>query len=245
MLKLEIESLDGIGEELKGLYSEVDGKYRLNVDGIEDTGALKRAKEHEKEARKQAEAKARELAEQLQAIQEAQERNKDDSHRKAGDIEALDKSWQEKLAKREAELSDKLKATEGHISKLLVDSVAMRMAADLALEGSAEVLLPHIRSRLAVEIRDGEPVTVIKDKAGNLSATTLEELQEEFVNNQAFASVIRGSKASGAGSAGAGKGGGAASVGGKKPAEMTPAEKADFITKNGLEAWTKMIQSTK
>ena len=243
VLKLELESLDGIDDSLKGFYSEADGKYRLNVDGVEDTGALKRAKEHEKEARKAAEAKARELADQIAALQKAQEQNRDEGHRKAGDVEALDKSWQEKLARREKELADQLTQRDGYINKLLVDSVAMRMASDLAVEGASEVLLPHIKGRLAVEMRDGEPVTVVKDRDGNLSALSLEELQQEFANSSAFAAVIRGSKASGAGSAG--KGGGAAPVGVKKPTEMTPAEKADFITKNGLDAWTKLVTSSK
>ena len=244
MLKLEIDSLDSIDEGLKGLYSEQDGKYRLNVDGIEDTGALKRAKEHEKEARKKAETQARELADQLKALQDAQSRNQEDGHRKAGDIEALDKSWQEKLAKREKELSEQLSQRDSVVNKLLVDSVAIRMASELAVDGAAEVLMPHIKSRLAAELRDGEPVTVVKDKDGKLSALSIDELREEFVNNGAFASVIRGSKASGTGSANA-NGGGAASVGGKKPAEMTPAEKAEYIGKNGLDAWTKLVQSTK
>lgn len=242
MLKLELDSFDGVDESIQAFYEEKDGKYRLKVDGIEDTGALKRAKEHEVAARKQAQEEAKALKARLQEIEENSRKAAEDGLRKNGDVESLDKSWQEKLAKREKELLDQVNGRDNHIRKLLVDSVGIKIASDLALDGNTEVLLPHILSRLAVDFRDGEPVTVVKDKAGNLSALSVEELHEEFANNPAFASVIRGSKASGAGGADA-KGGGAASLGGKKASEMSNTEKSDFISKNGLDAWTKKVQS--
>jgi hypothetical protein len=242
MLKLELDSIDGVDESLRGLYEEAEGKYKLKVEGIEDTGALKRAKQHEVDARKKVEAEARELKERLAEIEASNKKTLEDGIRKSGDVEALDKSWQEKLAKRESELLSEVESTKGHLQKLLVDSVAMKMAVDLAVDGASEVLMPHIKQRLSVELRNGEPTTVIREKDGSLSAMTLAELQEEFANNAAFAAVIRGSKAAGAGGHGAGNGGGAA-LGSKKLSDMTSAEKSAYIEKHGLEAWQKLVNS--
>ena len=71
--------------------------------------------------------------------------------------------------------------------------------------------MPHIRARLSVDIRDGQPQTVVIGQDGKPSALTLDELKAEFASNQAFAPVIASSRASGGGaSGGSGKGGGAA-----------------------------------
>ena len=133
----------------------------------------------------------------------------EEAARKSGDITALEKSWQEKLAKREAELNEAIQATYGQLRNVTVNATANAIAADLAVQGSASVLLPHIERRLSLETRDGKPVVVVLDKDGKPSAATVDELKEEISNNAAFAPLIVGSKASGAGGS-AGKGGGAA-----------------------------------
>ena len=225
-LKVELESLDGVDENLRGLYEEQDGKYRLKLEGAEDTGALKRAKDHEKQARKQAEQQAKELQEQLDALQDKINTGKDDDAKKKGDTEALEKSWQDKLTKRENELTGQIDGLNGNIRTLLVDREAVRLATELAVEGSAGILVPHIKSRLGVEQKDGQFVTVVNDSEGKPSALTLDELKEEFSNNAAFAPVIVGSKASGGG-AGGGKGGSAAHGG--DLSKMSRKEKLEYF----------------
>ena len=42
-LKLSVDKLDDVEENLRSLYVEKDGKFSLAVDGIEDTSALKEA----------------------------------------------------------------------------------------------------------------------------------------------------------------------------------------------------------
>ena len=42
-LKLTVDSLDGMDDNIKGLYVEKDGKFVLPVDGIENTDGLKSA----------------------------------------------------------------------------------------------------------------------------------------------------------------------------------------------------------
>src|SRR5690606_29103586 len=62
-LKSILESLDGLPEDIKKEYTEKDGKFYLDLEGLDDhpaVGALKRAKDHEKTLRQTAEGKLRE-----------------------------------------------------------------------------------------------------------------------------------------------------------------------------------------
>lgn len=223
-LKKKVKSLDEVQEQYRDLYVEKDGEFVLEVDGEEDTGALKRAKDHEKKRRQDAEQKARDLEEQMADIQE----QLDDLQGKAGDKDTagIEKKWQDKFNKREKELTDQIDSLGKEISTLLIDNVADQLAADLS--DSPAVLRPHVRQRLTVERVDGKAVTRVKDPDGELSAMTLDELKGEFQSNNDFASVIRGSKGSGSGASG-GQGGQ-----GGKPQKLdftkaTPREKAAYL----------------
>ncbi len=143
MLKLILDSLEGLDEKHHSLYEQKDGKYHLKVDGIEDTGALKRAKDHEKEARKKAEDELKQIKGQLSDLQKQIDDTKDKENRDNGDIDALDKSWQEKYAKREGELNKTIENLQGNLKTFLVDNEAQKIASEIAVEGAAEVLLPH------------------------------------------------------------------------------------------------------
>lgn len=226
-LKKKIKSLDEVQEQYRELYVEKDGEFVLEVDGDEDTGALKRAKEHEKERRQKAEQKARELEEQMAALQE----QLNSTSNKNTDTSSLEKKWQDKLNKREKELLDNIGSLEKEINTLLIDNVAEQLAADLS--DSPAVLRPHLRQRLTVERVDGKAVTRIRDLDGELSAMTLDELKGEFQSNNDFAAVIRGSKGSGSG-AGGGQGGNGKP---QKPdfTKATPAEKAAYLKQQKSE----------
>lgn len=202
-LKYEIDSLDGLGEAVTGFYEKTDsGKFRLKVEGIEDVSGLKKQRDELLAEKKEAQRKAKESEEAARLAAE-------EAARKSGDVDSLDKSWQKKhndaLAAKEAELG----TVKGTLNKILVDNVAVQLATDLALQGSAALLIPHIKSRLEVDMSSGEPKTVVLGPDGKRSALTLEELKAEFAGNPAFAPVIAGSKASGGGASGSGGGGGA------------------------------------
>lgn len=142
-----------------------------------------------------------EKREQEKAAQKAIE----DAAKKSGDVEALEKSWGEKLAAATAERDGKLSAYEQMVNRMTVGSEAQRLAAAIALPGSADVLLPHIERRLSVEVKDGQPIVRVLDKDGKPSALSLADLQKEIESTPAFAPITVGSKASGAGGVG-GKG---------------------------------------
>lgn len=217
-LKYQLDSLDGLDDAVRALYTEKDGKFVLAVDGLppqEDVSGLK-AKVEELLGEKKAADKARRDAE------EAARQEREEAARKSGNVEELEKSWTEKYTRREAELTGELErertSLQGQIRDLTVGRTATDIAAALAIPDSAKALLPHIERRLSVELREGKPTVVVLDQAGKLSAATLDELKAEFTNDTAFAPLIAGSKASGGGAAGDGKGGGAAkgNIGGTK-----------------------------
>ena len=218
MLKFQLDTLEGVDEAVRALYTEKDGKFVLGIEGLpqqEDVTGLK-AKVDELLGEKKAAEKARKDAEEQARLE------REEAARKSGNVEELEKSWSEKYNRREAELNGMLEQERGTLSTQIRDLTVGRTATDiasaLAIPGSAKALLPHIERRLSVEQRDGKPVVVVLDQQGKLSAATLDELKEEFANDTAFAPLIAGSKASGGGAAGAGGGGGAAKgkIGGTK-----------------------------
>ncbi|WP_046489993.1 hypothetical protein [Pseudomonas veronii] len=217
-LKYQLDTLEGVDDTVRALYTEKDGKFVLGIEGLpqqEDVSGLK-AKVDELLGEKKAAEKARKDAEEQARLE------REEAARKSGNVEELEKSWSEKYNRREAELNGMLEQERGTLSTQIRDLTVGRTATDiasaLAVPGSAKALLPHIERRLSVEQRDGKPVVVVLDQQGKLSAATLDELKAEFANDTAFAPLIAGSKASGGGAAGAGGGGGAAKgkIGGTK-----------------------------
>lgn len=202
-LKMQLDNLDGVDETLHAMYEERDGKFHLLLDGYEDPAALKRAKDHEKDARKKAEKELKDLRAEFDELKESIEAQNDDKNRKKGDLAAVEQSYKDKIEKMKEEHQKELDARDAQISTLLVDNVADTMAAELS--EAPELLGDIIRKRLTV--KDGE--TRVLDAKGELSATTVDELREEFRSNKKYAAVIRGSQANGGGSGGGGNGGGA------------------------------------
>jgi riboflavin biosynthesis pyrimidine reductase len=195
MIKYQLESLDALDDSVKSLYTEKDGKFVLAIEGLpqpEDVSGLK-SKLEELLSEKKTEAEKRRQAE------EAAKLAAEEAARKTGDIGALENSWREKMAAREQELLNQLKAKDSAIIDMTSGQTAVKLAAELAVQGSADVLLPHIKSRLRTEYRNDQPVTVVLDREGRPSAMTIDDLKKEFVGNAAFAPLIVASKASGAG----------------------------------------------
>lgn len=226
--KITSDEFGKLSEEMKKEYTQEGDDYTLNVEGGEDTGALKRAKEHEKERRQKSEQKARELADQMAELQEQLEEAQSARSAKDKDIE---KRWKDKYEKREKELSDQINGMTSEIDRLLVEDVADKLAADLS--DTPAILKPHIKTRLMSEKNsEGKWVTSVKDSNGESSAMTLEELANEFRSNKDFAPAIRGGQGSGSGANG-GQGGSGNGNGQKleKPdfTKATPKEKAAYL----------------
>ncbi len=204
-LKYLLDSLDGLDESTRALYQEQDGKFVLAVDGLpqnDDLSGLKAKNQELLDELKKHKGKSREE-------EAARRKAEEEAAKKAGDIEALERSWNEKHQSQLASKDKELEGLQGSLNSLLIDNVAQKMAGELAVPGSADLLLPHIKQRLSVDVREGQHTTIVQGADGKASALTLDELKTEFANNPAFAPVIVGSKAKGSG-ADQGAGGGAA-----------------------------------
>jgi len=188
--KISKEAFEKLSDELKAEYVEKDGEYVLDVDGEEDTGALKRAKDREAQLRRDAEKRAREAEERLQELE-------GDDARKRGDIETLEKSWKKKHDDTETSYKERLTKKDAFIEQTLVDNVASQIAHKIST--SPALIKPHIKARLKADLEGDTPSTKVLDANGQLSSLSIEELEQEFVANKEFSAIIIGSKASGSG----------------------------------------------
>ena len=224
--KITKEAYDKLSDALKAEYVEKDGAYVLDVEGDEDTGALKRAKDRESQLRKDAEQRAREAEERLAEIE-------GDDARKKGDIATLEKKWKKDLEEANAKSSATIAKLTAHTTKTLLDGTAQQIAAKISTVPA--LMAKAIRERLAVNFDGDEPTLQILDAAGKPSAMTLEQLSQEFVANKEYSGIIVGSKATGGGAAKDGfakRNGGAAQDNTDKPvslAKMNPRELAEHL----------------
>lgn len=219
--KADFEKLD---EAVQGLYTLKGTSYILDVE--DDESEIKDALEKERRDHKEAKRKLQEVEDAKKAAEEAAEEAKRQAAEKNGDVDAINKSWQAKLDKQKETYENQISTLNSSIESLTVGSTSTSLAAELAVEGAAGVIEPHIKSRLKTEFRDGKAVVTVLDKEGKPSAMSVDELKEEFINNPSFARVINGSKASGAGALPGNKGGGAVPKG---KLDGTPEERAEYF----------------
>src|ERR1044072_8043734 len=221
--KINKEAYEKLSDALKAEYTQDGDEYKLDVEGDEDVGALKRAKDREVQNRKDAEKRAKEAEDKLAELE-------GNNARKNGDIATLEKSWQSKLDEANAKSKAKIDALTSHMTKSLVDNVALDIATKIST--APKLLIPHIRARLVADFEGDEPKTRVLDKDGKPSALTPDELGAEFASNGDFAAIMRAGKASGGAPKPANGGAGKppATGGTEKPlAAMSPAELAAHI----------------
>lgn len=188
--KITKEKFEKLSDELKKEYKEKDGDYILDLEGEEDTGALKRAKDREKERADEAEAKVKELTKKLES-------DIDLDARKKGDIETLEKSWAKKVEEAEKTANEKINKLAANLKSTLIDNESGKLAGEISK--APKIMQKLIKERLAVDLDGENPVVKILDASGKPSALTLDELKKEFVDNKDYADIIIASKASGSG----------------------------------------------
>lgn len=238
-LKRKLESLEGLDASLHSHYVQADGGFVLQIEGDEDTGALKRAKDHEKNLRVAAEARVAELQASVEAL--TAERDTAITERDAAkadkgkDVQALEASWQAKVDAANARLTEVQTALTSEVERLLVTNTAQAMAAEISTV--PELFQSVISSRLKVEKgADGQYFTRVLDASGTPSAATLDELKQELLANDKYAAIIISSKGTGGGAGGSGSGGGATE---KKWLEHTDQELSE-LRKNDPEKYDRL-----
>lgn len=220
---LTAEEFEKLTDAQKEFYVESDGKYKLDLEGEEDTSALKRAKDREAQLRKDAEK-------QLAELQKKLDENNDLDARKRGDIETLEKSWKSKMdeaVNSEKKNADKYKSI---LAKHLVDDVAANLARELNPDAPS-LFIPHIKSRLMADFDGDAPTTRILDAANQISALSLADLKNEFLANKEFSGSIKASQASGGAGASKVTTSGGASSSSEKPdlSKVTPKAAVEHI----------------
>ncbi|AJD82841.1 head scaffolding protein [Achromobacter phage 83-24] len=222
--KAEYEALD---DSQKAYYkAAADGRYKLSLaddDRDEQVSHLTQKKSIAEEHRSNAERRVQELTAKVEELTAKIEKGNDDTHRKNGDVDALDKSWTAKFDKQKAEYEGTIASLNQSLTELLVTGVAQRMAAEIST--APDLLAPVIAKRLRVEQVDGKHVTKVIDDAGNLSALTIEDLRKEIAGKKEYASVIIAGKGSGGGSRGGQQRGGASD---KKFSELSDEERMEW-----------------
>jgi len=192
--KVSEESFDTLDDSVKGLYSQGEDGYTLNVDGVpkEDVSGLKRKIDELLTEKKTVQQKAME-AEEL-ARQETTEKL-----RKANDYEQLYNSSESERQKA----ADELATLKANLQQQQVEGQASKVAASLTKDTArANLLSQQISSRLSLV--DGE-VRVL-DANGNLTVSSVEELTQSIKAEYPF--LVDGSQAAGGGATGGSSGAG-------------------------------------
>lgn len=147
--------------------------------------------------------------------------------RKKGDFDTLEKRYQDKIAKLEAEIVERDKQRDSD----LVKSEALKLASSLSdNEHNQAILQMLIEKRLTAE--NGQVKVV--DDLGNATISTIADLKNEISTSGKFDSLITGTKASGVGATGQG------STGTKTLKDYTEGELIELQKTNPAE-FTRII----
>lgn len=192
--KVSEESFDTLDDSVKGLYSQGEDGYTLNVDGVpkEDVSGLKRKIDELLTEKKTVQQKAIE-AEESARLETAEKL------RKANDFEQLYNSSESERQKA----ADELATLKANLQQQQVEGQASKVAASLTKDTArANLLSQQISSRLSLV--DGE-VRVL-DTNGNLTVSSVEELTQSIKAEYPF--LVDGSQAAGGGATGGSSGAG-------------------------------------
>ncbi|MCM8534218.1 MAG: hypothetical protein NE330_23850 [Lentisphaeraceae bacterium] len=220
--KDEFSQLDDI---LKAQYKESGGQYLLDLeDG--DVDALKRAKDHEKGLRKDAEQKLRDAVEKSNTMQSELDALKSKSVDESGNVDEIKAHYQQKLDDALKVKDDQLKAIQTQLESTLIDSTTNQVISGLnAVDTCKPVLSQLIRQRLAIETKEGALSVGILDGEGKQSLADIKQLQSELLETADLAPMFIGTKGSGGGAGPLNKHSGSTA---KKISEMTATEEAAF-----------------
>lgn len=188
--KISKAEWDALSDEQKALYNAKGDSYQMKIDGLPDVEGMQAKLDKLLDEAKQAKAAKAEAEQKAAADADAAARAK-------GDVEALDKSWSDKLAAANQTAEALKQKYHGQISKLLVENEAAALSARL-FGKKAGLLQHHVTARLALEENEnGEFKTRVLDANGKPSASSIDDLYKEFAGNETFKDEIVTTKAAG------------------------------------------------
>jgi hypothetical protein len=214
-LKLILDTLDGLDDGVKALYSEKDGKFHLNVEGVEDVSGLKnKIKELTDETKAEREKRQR--------LEREAEENEQKRATEAGEFKTLYEKSQSDLEKERAANRDFRQKMQDRDRDAAAAALAGQLTRDTAKAGVLKKeLLAHAEfTDEGVQFKIGG---IVQDQPKML----------EHMKTQ-YPFLVDGIQSNGGGANG-GSGGAA----GKKLSEMNDEERLDLV-KNDPERFRKL-----
>lgn len=226
-----VDKIEDVPEEHRGLYGKGDGdnegKFVLNVEAIrKDYATMANTMRKERDDRKTAQANLKEWTDAGFKSPEDVTSTIDDLKSKSkgkktddDDIERRLQAARDEIAtKKDEEIKTLKEASEkanGSVQKYILDASAQSSLAKAG--GSVDLLLPHVKSHLAVREHNGEMVVRVLNKEGDERMgsggyMSVDELIAEIREQDTYKPAFKADPKGGAGSApGNGGSGGATS----------------------------------
>lgn len=223
--KISQSELEQLTKELQELYTKVGDEFVLNLD---DT-AFETLKAEKKSAEEKLAKYEQEEEERIRKAEERAKKKAQEEYEKAKgdkDVEAIEKSWTDKYSKLETEFKGLQEKHNGYVTKSLVETAVTAMANEISTHPN--LISPHIRSRLGVDLTGDSPKLVVLDENGQRSALTVDELKKSFVDNKEFSAIIKATSANGGAKAGASSPSGTPTSETKRLGEMSDLELAQM-----------------
>jgi len=211
-LALTVDSLESVPETLRTEYTEKDGKFHLNVEGLEDTGGLKNALKSEREARALLEKQTKawkslgKSPDEISTLIAAQATAEEEAARKAGNFDAILGQHKTKWEGEKSALETELQAARASERAAIIETSVMgALTKEKATAEGVDLLTERLGKRIHFETVDGKrkiQITQADGKtpmAGNGAdgAATFDDLVKETKKN--YPSLFEGTGAGGGG----------------------------------------------
>lgn len=246
-LKLSVDSIDGLDESVRGLYVEKDGKFHLDVDGIEDTGGLKSALSSERKRAAELEKQTKawksigKTPDEISELLEAQQQRELTEAERKGEWDKL-KSQMNTAHETALKAKDEtIGAMRRRLEAELVDAKAT--AAIAAAKGVPELLLPIVQR--FVKVDDDFNVQVVDAKGdprvnGKGEPLSISDLITEMRATELYGRAFDGSGQSGSGKQPDNGGGGNPSNIKRRSDFKTRADRVAWVEANGSAAYLSL-----
>lgn len=206
-IKLTKDQWAALPSHVQAFCAAAGDAFEMDAAQIPDATALKNAKQHEVDAHKTTKKALADITGELATAKTELATFQDLATKNVpkANLEAIEQSYKDKIAKMEKDHSTATKGLEASLEDLLVGREASKLAGDISTVPS--LLESVIRSRLKVDTDSGgKHVTRVLDANGKPSALTLEDLKKDLLANKEFAPILKGTKANGSSAPGAGPG---------------------------------------
>lgn len=198
-------TFDALSDDIKKEYKPENGKFVLDVKGVEfhpDVQALKSAKDNEVTKAAQAVADLNTLKGEKDSLQSKYDlmvsKEPDESK-----LAALRKEYDAKLEAKDVEINNAKSEFSDYKSETTLSSKATEIADRLLKKDTPaftkKAFIADMLNRMSLERPEGSDKDLIRisHSDGSPSAASLVDFEKELLDNKEYGSILAGSKASG------------------------------------------------